>query len=190
MNPAVSAKSRGHEAIIGLSSDRSAAVFLSEKDYSLKLPSSLSTVKSSGKSLYVEGSSLFKGTLNVEHSLTLAIQWNKISNEVFAEGDLLAIHDDGYLEKLKSTSQSCVGVCVSNTAIRLGPQKGEKSVMVAISGICLVRISGEVKAGSRIGFIGGDPGVGCENSPEISTVAISLENSFQTSERLVWSILK
>lgn len=190
VNPAVSAKSRGHEAITGLSSDRSAAVFLSEKDYSLKLPSSLSAVKSSGKSLYVEGSSLFKETLNVEHSLTLAIQWNKISNEAFAEGDLLAVHTDGYLEKLKSTSQSCVGVCVSNTAIKLGPQKGKKSVMVAISGICLVRISGKVNAGSRIGFIGGDPGVGFENSPETSTVAISLENSSQTSERLVWSILK
>ena len=191
---AIEAVSRNGSAVKAFSEAEATAIFLSTRGYAIKLPAAESGIEGSKKSLLANGEVVLADRLRLLNASNIAIAHSKFTSEVFTEGDLLSVSNEGSIEKIKSSKRQCIGVFSKNPAVILNEKKDipDKYLSCIITGIAKIRIQGPVEAGSPVGFAGGTPGVAKALSSDLTanTAAIALETSTDTSERLVLCIIK
>jgi hypothetical protein len=188
-NSALNAFSNENTAIQSISRKRSAAVFLSEQDYALKLPLNNNNIKGSGKAIFAEGLIKIKGELNIHGSRSIAIYWDKNSSEAFSEGDVLTISNEGVLGKINNSNQKTIGVFANKSNIILGESKQE-SVLIVILGIVNVKVKGKVEAGNLLGYSkSNNLGVVSKVLDHTLTI-ISLESSMDENEKLISCLIR
>ncbi len=193
-NSAIKGVASDHNAVQGYSRNQPAGMFISEKDFALILPGKHEGVQSSDKSLMAQGKAVFKGEVNFKGSLSFELEWDKVSSEAFAEGDLLTVNADGVIEKLKNINQACIGIYTNQSRITLKKENpsGKKRLTLSIAGAVNIRVTGPVVGGRYIGFAGANPGVAKElpQSSGQNAVAIALESSNSQGEKLVKCLLR
>ncbi len=200
--PALFASSNQQNSFISISKEAHACVLLSEKTHALHLANEIDGLHGSGKSLMVDGSSLFNHHVTITYGCSIAILWKRYSTSAFAEGDLLTLNEDGYVHKLANNHDSCIGILIKKPSLLLSsPYKKDmdhttdphdKPIQIAITGVVYIRIVGQVKAGSWVGYLHDEPGVArqLQRIQKQHGLAIALETNEHENEKLVSCLLK
>lgn len=189
---AVSEKSSGLES---RSRDKASGVFFSEKDYALHALAKYEGLKGSGLSILAEGLINASGGIQVYGEPYLAVAWDRFSSEVFHAGDLLTVGDSGNIEKMRNSRQYCIGVYVKKSDLVLYSEesKKDKSLLIGVSGIVPVRVTGKIKSGNFIGLNkrGDLRGIGevVSDEKENKRIAIALESCDKDKERTIKALL-
>ncbi len=186
-NPALSAISNHEHALEARSREKETAVFISERNWALYLPANIQEIKGSGMSLLAEGLAIFRGGLTSEEGGAICIALDRFNQDVFSEGDFLTIDGSGKVAKMRNPQEPCIGIFVRKAGITL--QDGKKdgaSILVAIGGMVQARIHGQVRAGEKLGFGNGNPGVGeVSRNGNPTPVLVALESNAENKEKLV-----
>ena len=189
---AVDSYSKSNTAVRGRSREKPACIFFSEKAYALHLPSRLDGLSSSGKAIFAEGDSIFKGRLLLERGMSVTIQYHDFMNETFAEGDLLTVNENGKVRKMRSNHEPFIGSFTNDPHFCLSASHGPKFICINISGIAKMRIKDKIEAGNWVGYLDDEPGVGRKVSQiqKQHGFAIAMESSAKEIEKLILCLIK
>ena len=191
-NKAIDSYSKSNVTIRSKSKEKSAGIFFSEKAYALHLPSHLDGLSSSGLAILAEGDSLLKGRLFLEQAASITIQYTSFTDDIFAEGDILAVQKNGKIRKMRSNHEAFVGVFTHHPDFCLSRSENSKSIYINIAGLTKMRVKGKIEAGSWIGYLDDEPGVGRElhRMQKQHGFAIAMESSSKEIEKLVLCLIK
>lgn len=193
VHPAVTAIGSSQSAITAYSNEKPAARLASAHDFALVLSDKFENGENaSGRSLLAKGNARFESTLQLSREQTVTIAVKHFSNEVFTEGELLTVNENGQFAKMNAADQVCAGVVGSSVnagGLILG-ETGEKFLPVIIYGIARLKVKGVVNAGRQIGFAGNVPGLGSQVAKSQPFYAVSLHDHASEGEKLVNVLLQ
>lgn len=186
--PAIMALCDKQKALLAQSREGEGAVFFSEKNWAIYIPKKLGQALGSSLALFSEGKVLLTDTLLLKKAANICVFFNEFSTDVFSEGDLLTVDEQGKITKMKKPSDLCIGVFTKNPGIILADMSHSTEAifekgLVAIQGIVWVRVLESVRAGDRVGFSGKIPGVGKANAQ--NPLFLSLETNSEVQEKLI-----
>ena len=187
-NPALIVFSNANVGVNISSRQKNAAVLISENDYALVLPKKNGNIRGSEKAIYAEGLIDIRGGVQISGTRALVVKWNKFSNEVFSEGDILSIDESGTIQKINQANQSIIGIFTKNSDFILS-NSDDPGILISLSGIVQVKTIGKVRSGNKLGYFNGNHGI-AQKIDDSSFNLIALESSDDEQEKLIWCLMR
>lgn len=178
--------SKSAPALQASSRDHAAATLISANAFALHLPRSLPGLKGSEKAIHAEGQAQFDGQVTIKSGACISVALPKASSEAFVDGDLITI-ENGVASKMRSDSQSFVGVAVKSAGLQL--ESGVAAIRVAVAGLASLRVYGVVKAGDKLTLNAAQAGTCKVGQGQDKIFAVALEAAASDREKQVLSIL-